>query len=199
MKELSPQQRKVLEFLTAHTKKHGYPPTVREIGEHFGFLWSAARSHLRALEKKGFIRLNPSKSRGIEIVGLTPAEGFMLPVAGTVRAGSPILAAEDIDTHILVDKTLFPSEHSFSLRVTGDSMAEAGILDGDYIVVKKQHSIVNGEIGVALIGDEATVKRVFIDKKKITLKPENRRLKPVSYEHGDVSIIGKVIGVIRKI
>ncbi|MEW6117112.1 MAG: transcriptional repressor LexA [Nitrospirota bacterium] len=199
MKELTAKQQKVLEYLTGYTKKHGYPPTIREIGEHFGFLWAAARGHLRSLEKKGVIKINPSTSRGIEIVGLRPKEGVMLPVAGTIRAGRPILANESIDAHILVDKSLFPSEESFSLRVIGDSMVDAGILDGDYVIVKQQRSIENGEIGVALVGDEATVKRIFRDKKKVTLKPENRDMHPVSYDPEDVSIIGKVVGVIRKL
>jgi len=199
MKELTKRQRKVLEFLTSYTKKYGYPPTIREIGEHFGFLWTAARGHLQALERKGFLKINPSKSRGIDIIGLKPTEGLMVPVAGKIRAGRPILAIEDIDAHILIDKSLFPVKEAFSLKVTGDSMIEAGILDGDYVVVKPQKVIENGEIGVFLIGDEATVKRIFKDEKKIILKPENRDMKPESYNPDEVTIIGKVIGVIRKI
>jgi repressor LexA len=199
MKELTKRQRKVLEFLTSYTKKYGYPPTIREIGEHFGFLWTAARGHLQALERKGFLKINPSKSRGIDIIGLKPTEGLMVPVAGKIRAGRPILAIEDIDAHILIDKLLFPVKEAFSLKVTGDSMIEAGILDGDYVVVKPQKVIENGEIGVFLIGDEATVKRIFKDEKKIILKPENRDMKPESYNPDEVTIIGKIIGVIRKI
>lgn len=198
MKELTEKQKKVLEFLISHAKKYGYPPTVREIGKHFGFLWTAARGHLRSLERKGSIRINPTKSRGIEIMGLKPTEGLRVPIAGKIRAGRPILAIEDIDAHILVDKSLFPAEDAFSLRVTGDSMIEAGILDGDYVVVKPQKGIENGEVGVILIGDEATVKRVFKENKKIILKPENRHIKPGSYKPNEVAIIGKVIGVIRK-
>lgn len=199
MKELTAQQERVLHFLTAYAKKYGYPPTVREIGEHFGFLWSAARGHLRSLEKKGFLRINPATSRGIEIIGLKPREGFLLPVAGTVRAGRPVLAAENIDAHILVDKSLFPAEQSFSLRITGASMTEAGILEGDYVVVKQQRTIENGEIGVVLVGDEATVKRVFKEKGTIVLKPENRHMKPSRHAAEDVTVIGKVVGVIRKL
>jgi repressor LexA len=199
MKELTKKQRKVLEFLTSYTKKYGYPPTIREIGEHFGFLWTAARGHLQSLERKGFIKITPSRSRGIDIIGLKPTEGLMVPVAGKIRAGRPILATEDIDAHILVDKSLFPAKDAFSLKVAGDSMIEAGILDGDYVVVKPQKVIENGEIGVFLIGDEATVKRIFKDEKKIILKPENRDMKPESYNPDEVTIIGKVIGVIRKI
>jgi repressor LexA len=199
MKELTEKQKRILEFLVEYTKNHGYPPTVREIGNHFRFLWAAARGHLQALERKGFIKLKPGKSRGIEIPGFMPSSGFMLPVAGKIRAGKPILAREDIDAHILVDKSLFPHSDSFSLRVTGDSMIEVGILNGDYVVVRPQKTIENGEIGVVLIEDEATIKRVFREKKKIVLKPENKDMKPTTYNPNEVTIIGKVIGVIRKI
>ena len=199
MKELTEKQKRILEFLMEYTKDHGYPPTVREIGAHFRFLWAAARGHLQALQRKGFIKLNPSKSRGIEIPGLMPSSGFMLPVAGRIRAGRPILAREDIDAHILIDKSLFPQSDLFSLRVTGDSMIEAGILDGDYVVVRSQKTIENGEIGVVLIEDEATVKRVYKEKKKIVLKPENKNMNPSVQNPDEVTIIGKVVGVIRKL
>jgi repressor LexA len=199
MKELTRRQRKVLEFLTSYAKKYGYPPTIREIGEHFGFFWTAARGFLQSLERKGFIKINPAKSRGIEIIGLKPAEGLKVPLVGKIRAGKPILATEDIEAHILIDKSLFPAENAFILKVTGDSMIEAGILDGDFIVVKPQRVIENGEIGVFLIGDEATVKRIFKGKEKITLRPANRNMKPEKYNPDEITIIGKVMGVIRKI
>ncbi len=201
MKALTQRQRQVLDFIGKHIGEHGYPPTMREIGGHFGFVWPAAKGHLSALERKGFIRLNPLKSRGIEVAGLRQANLLELPVAGRVRAGRPLLAVEDIDSHIVVDKSLFPSEDAFSLRITGDSMIDAGILDGDYVVVRPQGTINNGETGVVLIGNEATVKRVYRDraKKRIILRPENKSLEPVSYRHDEVSIIGKVIGVIRKL
>lgn len=199
MRELTQKQRKVLEFLISYTKKHGYPPTVREIGEHFGFFWTAARGFLRSLERKGFIKINPTKSRGIEIIGLRPAEALKAPLLGKIRAGRPILAIEDIETHVLIDKSLFPVENAFTLKVTGDSMIEAGIFDGDFVVVKPQKVIEDGEIGVVLIGDEATVKRVFKDKGKITLRPENKDMKPEKYNPDEITILGKVIGIIRKI
>ena len=199
MEELTRRQRKILEFLTSYTKKYGYPPTIREIGKHFGFFWTAARGFLQSLERKGFIKINPTKSRGIEIIGLKPAEGLKVPLVGKIRAGKPILATEDIEAHILIDKSLFPTENAFTLRVTGDSMVEAGILDGDFIVVKPQKVIENGEIGVVLIEDEATVKRIFKGNEKITLKPANRTMKPEKYNPDEITIIGKVMGVIRKI
>ena len=199
MKELTDKQKRILEFVTEYTKEHGYPPTVREIGAHFSFLWAAARTHLQALQKKGALKLNPSKSRGIEIPGLMPSGGFMLPVAGTIRAGKPILAREDIDRHILIDQSLFPHPDAFSLKVTGNSMVEAGILDGDYVVVRPQKTIENGQIGVVLLGDEATVKRVFQENKKIILKPENKDMEPTTHNPDEVEIIGKVVGVIRRL
>jgi repressor LexA len=199
MKGLTDKQQRILEFLKEYTKNHGYPPTVREIGEHFQFLWAAARGHLKALDRKGFIKLNPSKSRGIEIPGLMSSEGLMLPVAGTIRAGKPILAREEIDAHIMVDKFLFPHQDSFCLKVTGDSMIDAGIFDGDYVIVRPQKTIGNGEIAVVLLEDEATVKRVFKEKKKIILKPENRDMQPTEHNANEVIIIGKVAGVIRKL
>ncbi len=199
MMGLTDKQKRVLEFLISSTKKYGYPPTIREIGKHFGFLWTAARGHLQSLERKGFIRINPSKSRGIEIIGLKPPGGLRVPLVGKIRAGKPTLATEDIDDHIVIDKSLFPAEDAFSLKVKGDSMIEAGILDGDYVIVRPQKDIEHGEIGVALIGDEATVKKIFKDNKKVILKPENRHMKPESYSHDEVTIIGKVIGVVRKI
>src|SRR3990170_3763620 len=111
MKELTKKQRKVLEFLTSYAKRYGYPPTVREIVEHFDFLGTAARGHLQALDRKGFVKINPSKSRGIEIMGIRREEGVKVPVAGKRREERPILAKEDIDAHILIDKSLFPAEN----------------------------------------------------------------------------------------
>ncbi|MBI5846532.1 MAG: repressor LexA [Nitrospirae bacterium] len=200
MDNLTDRQQDILDFLKAYALRHGYPPTFREIGEHFGFGWAAARAHLKAIERKGFLKIIPSKSRGIEIPGRPdPSEGRMIPVAGRVRAGQPILAYEDIESHLFVDSTLFPADDAFSLRVMGDSMIEAGIYNGDYVVVKPQQVIGNGEIGIVLIGDEATVKRVYIRKGHITLQPENRTMQAVTYKADEVSVVGKVLGVIRKL
>jgi len=199
MKGLTDKQERILIFLREYTKNHGYPPTIREIGEHFKFLWAAARRHLQALEHKGFIKVSPSKSRGIEIPGLISSGGVVVPIAGKIRAGSPLLAREDVDAHILIDTALFPHTDAFSLRVTGDSMIEAGILDGDFVLVRPQKTIDNGEIGVVLIEDEATVKRVYREKRKVILKPENKDMKPSAHNPDEVTIIGKVVGVIRKI
>lgn len=199
MKRLTNKQKEILEFLISYVKEHGYPPSFREIGNHFGFMWTASKGHLKSLEKKGFVRINPSISRGIEILGYKVSDGLNIPVIGRIKAGRPELAIENIESHILVDKFLFPAENAFSLRVKGKSMIDAGIFDGDYVVIKPQNTIENGEIGVVLIGEEATVKRVLLENMRIILKPENKHMQSVIYEPEDVSIIGKVIGVIRKI
>lgn len=199
MQGLTERQKAVMKFISSYVDDHGYPPTMREIGGHFGFTWPAARGHLAALEKKGIIRLNPLKSRGIEIPGLKRKNSLALPVAGRVRAGKPALAIEDIESHIIVDKNLFRDSQAFALKITGDSMMDAGILDGDYVVVKPQKEIASGEIGAVLIGDEATVKRVSIKKDSVILMPANRNMKPVTYRSGDISVIGRIIGVIRKL
>jgi repressor LexA len=199
MEELTERQEEILNFLKAYVRDHGYPPTMREIGEHFGFTWPGARGHLRAIEKKGFIKINPLKARGLEVTGLRRIEGLELPVADRVRAGEPILAIEEIDEHIVVDKSLFKIHDAFGLRITGDSMIEAGIFDSDYVVVKPQKVVSTGDIAVVLIGDEVTVKRVSISKTAITLIPANKDLKPVRYKPDEISIIGKVIGVIRRL
>jgi repressor LexA len=199
MKDLTERQRTVLDFVKSYSQQHGYPPTFREIGEHFGFGWAASRAHLKAIERKGYLKVIPSKSRGIEITGPGTSQGRMIPVAGKIRAGTAILAYEDIDSHIFVDSTLFPAEDAFSLMVIGDSMIEAGIYNGDYVVVRPQQTLSNGEIGIVLIGDEATVKRVFRNQGEITLKPENSAMKPVTYKADEIAVIGKVLGVIRKI
>jgi len=200
MDNLTDRQQAILDFLKAYAARHGYPPTFREIGEHFRFGWAAARTHLKAIERKGFLKIIPSKSRGIELPDRhIPSEGRMIPVAGRIRAGQPILAYEDIESHIFVDSTMFPAEDAFSLMVVGDSMIEAGIYNGDYVVVKPQQTITNGQIGIALIGDEATVKRVYVRKGEVTLQPENSTMQPMTYKADEVSIIGKVLGVIRKI
>jgi len=177
--------------------RYGYLPTVREIGAHFGFLWPAARRHIQSLAKKGFIRITPTKSRGIEILWHDESKEFVIPVVGRIKAGGPELVVEEIDAHIRIDGTLFHGVNLFSLRVVGDSMSEAGILDGDYVIVRQQNSLEHRDIGVVIVGDEATVKRVLFEKERVILKPENKNMEPVSYKPGDIIIAGKVVGLIR--
>jgi len=197
MKGLTEIQKKILEFLKDYTRNHGYPPTVREIGERFKIFWPAARKHLQSLERKGFVRLNPSRSRGIEIVGFQFSGERSIPVVGRIRAGEPTAAIEEIDFHIRIDSSLFPEEDTFSLRVVGDSMRDAGILNGDFVIVKPQSTVGHGNIGVILIGDEATVKRVLFKDELVVLKPENKDMEPLIYRSDEITIIGKVIGLLR--
>lgn len=197
MEGLTEIQRKILEFLKAYTGNHGYPPTVRELGDQFKIFWSAARKHLQSLERKGFVRINPARSRGIEIVGFRLSGDRSIPLVGKVRAGEPTVIIEEIDAHIRVDPSLFPAEDTFSLRVVGDSMRDAGILNGDFVIVKPQGIVDHGEIGVILIGDEATVKRVLFKDEMVVLKPENKDMDPVVYRPEEITIIGRVVGLLR--
>jgi repressor LexA len=197
MRGLTEIQRRILEFLTAYTGSHGYPPTVREIGDQFKIFWPAARKHLQSLERKGFVRINPARSRGIEIVGFQLSGERSIPVVGKIRAGEPTVIIEEIDAHIRVDPSLFPAEDTFSLRVVGDSMRDAGILNGDFVIVKPQGIVGHGEVGVILVGDEATVKRVLFKDELVVLKPENKDMDPVAYRPEEITIVGKVIGLLR--
>jgi repressor LexA len=199
MQDLTGQQKKVMDFLRAHAQNHGFPPTMREIGEELGFSWPAARGHLKALERKGYIRIMPQKSRGIEILDQGREETLPLPLVGEIRAGSLTLAVEEIETRIAVDRNLFSDEEAFVLRIKGESMTEAGILDGDFVVVSPAREVARGEAGVALVGDEATVKRIYAEGEKITLVPANSAMSAVSYPAGEVRILGRVTGVIRKL
>ena len=203
METLTDKQARVLEFLKDHARKQGYPPTMREIGEHFGFSFPAAKGHLSALERKGYIKLEPGKSRGIDIIGDEEeplAEALSLPLAGNIRAGDPLTALREYDERISVDSNLFGDSNSFVLKVQGDSMYEAGIFDGDFVIIRPQSYIEDGQIGVALVGeDEATVKKIHFDGPHVTLVPCNPTLSPVTHLAMDVQILGKVMGLIRKL
>ncbi len=202
---LSPRQKDILEFINKKIKESGYPPSVREIAKAVNLSSSATvHSHLKKLEEKGYLKRNQSKPRAISILtdydkASDSGHGNMVyvPVVGRIAAGRPILAEENIEDYFpLTDDFVRGKKEVFILRVRGDSMVNAGILDRDYIVVRKQESAINGEIIVALIDNEATVKRFFKTDKKIKLMPENDYMDPIILD--DVKIIGKVIGVIRK-
>lgn len=200
--ELTERQKSIFSFLKDFLKKKGYPPTVREIADHFRMAGpKGAKKHLDRLAAKGYIRRLPGCSRAIEILTespLTPAR--MIPIVGRVRAGSPILAEEQVEGHLAVDEDLAPWKEAFLLRVMGDSMIQAGILEGDYVIVKPQSTSENGEIVVALIGEEATVKRFYRSRSQIRLEPANDKLKPivVTPGSGEFRILGKVVGLIRR-
>lgn len=210
MKEpLTPRQMSVLSYLKDHLHKKGYPPTLREIAGHFKMRGpKGAQKHLNILARKGFIRKPPGLSRAIEVIGRQSAggHGLALPVVGQVRAGSPLLAVEQTDEHLYLDHSLLPGRNrsamdAFVLKVTGDSMIEAGIHPGDYAVVQPQPQARNGEVVVALLNDEATVKRFYKDRGRIRLEPANASMKPIVVRPGEeeVHIIGKVVAIIRKL
>jgi len=202
--ELTRNQRKVLDFLKSYIKKKGFPPTLREIASHFGLRGPRApQKTLAILERKGYLRKVPGGSRAIEIQGVLPALGrtLSLPIIGKVRAGEPLLAVENIEGHLNLDRSLVSSEDVFLLRVQGDSMIEAHIQDGDFALIKPQRDAENGEIVVALIEDEATIKRIFKKRDLIRLEPANPRVEPIVVRKGEkkVTIVGKVVGIFRKI
>jgi len=199
--DLSERQTRILEFIKEELRKKGYPPAVREIGEAVGLLSSSTvHGHLQTLEDKGYIRRDPTKPRAIEILDsssdtLESKKVIHIPIIGRVTAGQPILAVENIEGTFPLPDDLVRQDNVFMLRVQGESMIGAGILDGDFIIVRQQNEARNGEIVVALIGEEATVKRFFKERTLIRLQPENSAMEPIYSQ--DVSILGKVVGVYR--
>jgi repressor LexA len=199
---LSSRQKQILSYIKDTLRAKGYPPSVREIGEAVGLSSSSTvHSHLAKLEEFGFIRRDPTKPRAIDVLDETPwRQKAMTPVplVGRVTAGQPILAVENIEETYSLPTELVGSDSVFMLAVQGDSMINAGILDGDYVLVRDQDTARNGEIVVAMVGDdEATVKRFFRERDHIRLQPENDLLEPIRSR--EVSILGKVVGVFRKI
>jgi len=203
--ELTPTQEKVFEFLKDFLRERGFPPTLREIASHFGLKGpKGPQKTLNILERKGYIRKIPGGSRAIEILSYPQyslTHILSVPVVGRVRAGEPILAIENIEGYINLDRSLVSSGDVFLLRVQGDSMIDAHIQDGDFALVKPQPNAENGEIVVALIEDEATIKRIFMKRDLIRLEPANPKIEPIIVKKGEkkVTIVGKVIGIFRKI
>ena len=204
-KKLTSSQEKVLNFLKNYFREKGFPPTLREIASHFGLRGpKAPQKTLQILEMKGYIRRVPGGSRAIEML-IPPfvhkSQILSLPIVGRVRAGEPILAIENIEGYINLDRSLVSSEDVFLLRVQGDSMIEAHIRDGDFALVKPQSNAESGEIVVALIDDEATIKRIFKKRDLIQLEPANPNLEPIIVKKGEkrVTIVGKVVGIFRKL
>lgn len=206
MTKISKRQEDILEFIKQEVKKKGYPPSVREIGEAVGLASSSTvHGHLARLESKGLIRRDPTKPRAIEILEEDESTNIPrnnvvnVPVVGKVTAGIPITAIENVEEYFPLPERLAPAdEHVFMLEIMGNSMIDAGILDGDYVIVKQQQTANNGEIVVAMTeDDEATCKRFFKEKDYIRLQPENPTMAPIILKN--VSILGKVIGVYRQI
>lgn len=204
MSKLSPRQQAILNYIKKEVEEKGYPPSVREIGEAVGLASSSTvHGHLSRLEKKGFIRRDPTKPRAIEILDRSTAERraddtVMVPLVGKVTAGEPITAVENIDEYIPLPKKMVGNGKHFILSVQGDSMINAGILDKDYVIVRQQPTADNGDIVVAMTPEEeATVKRFYKEKDYVRLQPENDLMEPILLPR--VTILGKVVGLIRHI
>ena len=197
---LTKRQQEIFEFIKRYSSQHGYPPTVRDIGKAIGLTSSSTvHTHLANLEKIGLLRRDPSKPRALELLVDTAKKAVGpsgLPVVGRVAAGSPVLAEENIEEHVEVPELAGGDVGEYVLRVSGDSMRDAGILDGDHVVVRKQETARNGEIVVALVGEEATVKRYFKEKDHVRLQPENDAHEPIRTR--DLDILGRVVGVCRR-
>jgi repressor LexA len=202
---LTARQREVLNFVRAFAVEQGYPPTVREIGAHFGFVPRSVFDHLKALERKGYLRRRSSKSRSLEILdeGGSPARprGVAVPILGRVAAGDPLLAVQNIEGSLWLSPEWVNGGETFLLRVQGESMVDAHILPGDYALVRRQAAAGHGDIVVALLNEEATVKRLLFKGDQILLKPENPAMKPIAMRRADprLQIVGKVIGVLRRL
>lgn len=200
-KSLTDRQRRIFEFIRTRIVDHGGSPTIREIGTQFKISsTNGVRSHLTALIQKGYLKKSEFISRGLELVDSLSSSVGRLPIVGSVPAGIPIDAIENVDGEVAMDLSFVPSGESFCLNVTGDSMKDAGILDGDIVIVKKQATANKGEIVVALINGEATVKRYFPEKSRIRLQPENDDFEPIIVDRnsGEFSLCGKVVSLIRK-
>ena len=203
MDDLTARQMQILDYIRREVKTKNYPPSVREIGEAVGLSSSSTvHAHLSKLEEKGLIRRDPTKPRAIELLEDDPAPSFIpdvihVPVLGQVTAGQPILAEENVEDYFPLPKMMVHRDNVFLLRVRGDSMINAGIINGDFVIVRQQSSASNAEIVVAMLDGEATVKRFFKEKNYIRLQPENDLYEPICSP--EISVIGKVIGVFRNI
>lgn len=211
--DLTPRQHEIMEFITAETQLKGYPPSVREIGAAVGLRSSSTvHGHLTRLERKGYLRRDPARPRALEILRPVPPGGLQktvasgdsrdrqmtqVPIIGQVTAGTPILAVENYEDSFPLPYDLVRDEPVYMLRVRGDSMVDAGIHDGDKVVVRQQDHAQNGDIVVVMLEDEATVKRFFHEGTHVRLQPENPRLAPIITQ--EAQILGKVIGLFRRL
>jgi repressor LexA len=212
LQPLTTRQREVLEFVRQFMAKAGYPPTVREIGAHFGFVPRSIFDHLKALERKGYLRRTASKSRSLQILEpvspvsphsaiRNPQSYRELPILGRVAAGLPLLSDQNLEGTSVVPQDWVNGDEAFLLKVQGDSMIGAHICPGDQALVRRQSTAENGDIVVALLNDEATVKRIFFRPDGIVLQPENPTMAPIQVKKSEKSfqIVGKVVGILRKL
>ena len=209
--DLTKRQQEIFDFIKRYSAKHGYPPTVRDIGKAVGLASSSTvHAHLANLEKLGLLRRDPSKPRALELLDkASSAVGDAvdnvrslvrptgLPLVGSVAAGQPILAEENIEEYVEVPPVAGGDKGEYVLRIRGESMKDAGILEGDYVVVHRQENAADGDIVVALVGEEATVKRFFRESDHIRLQPENTSMEPIRSK--DVRIMGRVVGLFRSV
>jgi repressor LexA len=206
--DLTKRQQEIFDFIRKHSAKYGYPPTVRDIGKAVGLASSSTvHAHLANLEKIGLLRRDPSKPRAIELLdkavgsavesvrGIVRSEG--LPLVGSVAAGQPVLAEENIEDYVSVPEIAGGRDGGFLLRIRGDSMKNAGILEGDYVVVHPQDTAQDGDVVVALLGEDATVKRFFRETDHVRLQPENDELEPIRTK--EVKVLGRVVGLLRSV
>ena len=202
--KLTKRQREIFEFIKRYSSTHGYPPTVRDIGKAVGLASSSTvHAHLANLEKVGLLKRDPSKPRAIELLDRA-VDGVKsivrpngLPLVGHVAAGQPLLAEENIEEYVDVPGLAGGDDGEYLLRVRGDSMKDAGILAGDFVVVRPQAAVGNGEIVVALVGEEATVKRFYQEADHVRLQPENATMEPIRSR--EVRVLGRVVGVMRRV
>lgn len=200
MKELTDKQDNVYKFIMNSMKDRGMPPTIREIGDEFGITAKGAYDHLKAIEKKGFIKTTKNQSRAIELtrndaLEAIPEQAMTIPVIGRVAAGLPILAQENVEDYIPIPDRMAKKPGTFALKVIGDSMMEAGINDGDLAIIQKKETARNGEIVVAMVDDEATLKVFYKESDHVRLEPRNSRYKPLKTKKA--VIIGKLVGILR--
>ncbi|TCL62952.1 repressor LexA [Hydrogenispora ethanolica] len=204
MEDLSERQKLILDYILSELQKKGYPPSVREIGEAVGLSSSSSvHAHLAKLEEMGYLRRDPTKPRAIEVlVGNSSPDTFnfgsvkYVPIVGQVTAGQPILAEQNIQDYFPLPADFSVAAEVFMLKVKGDSMINAGIYDGDFVIVNRNPAAQNGEIVVAMLEDEATVKRFYKESDCIRLQPENEKYEPILAP--DIRVVGKVIGLFRK-
>ena len=204
---LTARQREVLDFVRHFMTRVGYPPTVREIGSHFGFVPRSVFDHLKALERKGYLRRDPAKSRSLQLLdaSLSPSARTSsyreLPILGRVAAGQPLLSDQNIEGTSVVPQDWVNDDEAFLLKVQGESMIGAHICPGDQALVRRQSTAENGDIVVALLNDEATIKRILFKPDGIVLQPENPTMPPIEVRKGEKSfqILGKVVGILRKL
>lgn len=203
MKDLTEKQRGILEYIFAFAQNQGYPPTIREIADRFEITPKGAYDHIKAIEKKGYIKCEKNRSRAIDILkmpdGSNPGNTvptIRVPLVGRVAAGMPILAEENVEEYLTLPRSMVRDDNIFALRVSGDSMVEAGIRDGDIAIIQKASTADNGEIVVALIDDEATLKYFYKEKTRIRLEPANAKYRPIYTTHA--IILGKLSGLYRQ-